>query len=142
MSAIPPSTQEETSLGTAKHRARLGSFADTLEAMHIIRYRPLTRDPSRGGYVLTKTVIAVILAVTLWVPRWVGSPTCRAARAVNIGSLISRQIFFTQSFNADRLINISYNGLCPEPFNWDTVPIYSANPLSPTKWLTWWFGTW
>ena len=142
MSDSPPPSQQEPAFSTSEQATHRSSFADTLEAMHIIRYRSLTRDPSRGGYVLTKTVIAVLLAVTVWVPRWVGSPACRAARETTIGSLISLQIVPTRTYMAPFYFNHSFDGLCPEPLSLYGIPIYSANPLSPTKWLTWWFGTW
>ena len=104
---------------------------DSLEAMGVVTYRTLRRDPSRGGYVLSRVSIATLMVLSLWAPRWFESSRCR--ELYNVQYKASEYIRWNPMMMPDFA-----------PWDYGCAGQISNPPLndpSVVKWLIWWFGT-
>ena len=116
---------------------RAKSFTDTLEAMHILRYRTLASNPARGGYVPTRRFLCVLTALMLLVPRFFGSPACRMARDAYVLNAANTNL--TLALHAKNTYQEQIDYFCPG--NLTNPPLYWRS-ATLADWPLWWFGVW
>ena len=116
---------------------RANSFTDTLEAMHIVRYRTLANNPARGNYVPTRRFLCVLIALMLLVPRFFGSPACRMARDAYVLNAANTNL--TLAIRATNTYQEQINYFCPG--NLTNPPLYWRS-ATLADWPLWWFGVW